>query len=181
MLTAKLILLATMIPLSFRGEDRGKRLSPAMLPEAKTGAYRTDNAPASQRRAAPLAALTTERVQTRTGRVSDASADAFTPLCSFETRAFQRDVYEKRRTASTRKFVQWLRENYASEGMSRTRLLGRYFEYVELNDQKPVTERQLLNCIVDYGAKKTRPARIVDGKMTRPTTYSVKAIRRRDS
>ena len=180
MLTAKLILLATMIPLSFRGEDRGKRLSPILLPEARTGACRTDNVPVSQRRAAPLATVKSGRVMTRSVRVHDVSSDASTPLCPFETRAFQKDAYEKRRTASTRKFVRWLRENYASEDMSRTRLLARYFEYVELHDQKPVTERHLLNCISDYGVEKTRPTgRVVDGKLTRPTTYRVKSIRGR--
>lgn len=87
LITKTILLAATMIPISFTGADRGKRLS-APMPEAPRGPRRTRNkVTASPRRASPLADTVAPTVA-----VADAAVE--TRTCS-DRRARARNTSKK--------------------------------------------------------------------------------------
>ena len=103
----------------------------------------------------------------------DASSDASEAVLSFDSR----------RVASTAQFVSWLRDVAGGEELSLTRLLGLYFEFCEFREQRPLSERRLLNALAKHGGvQKWRPTAVVaGGRQHRPTVYWVEPRRSRRS
>lgn len=177
----KILLLSAMIfPFSHAkagGKLRGDegRSSPSSLPDVPTPA--AANAPILPTPAEGLLAGTP-----RTGLrlVHDASNDASDASEPSKIKGANVIAFDRRRPASTGKFVRWLAENHSGSDLSRTRLLANYFEFCELTDRLPLRERQLLNAIKKHGVVATRPtAVIVNGKSHRPTIYKVRVQQKR--
>lgn len=79
------------------------------------------------------------------------------------------------KAASTRAFVRWWRalEDVPREVTQRY-LLGLYAEFCEHDNLIPLSDRQLLNKIKSHGVRVRRPpAKLVDGKLRRPSMYSL--------
>lgn len=92
--------------------------------------------------------------------------------------------------ASTRAFVKWLRmadlspterkRVTAQGGFTQRDMIGLYSEFCELAHVEPLSDRQLMNKVKSCGIETYRPpAKVVNGKMHRPTIYKLKPERQR--
>lgn len=81
--------------------------------------------------------------------------------------------------ASTRAFVKWWRTvSEVPNEVTQRYLCALYGEFCEHEHLVPLSDRQLLNKIKQHGVESYRPpARIVRGKMHRPTFYKLKRAR----
>lgn len=87
---------------------------------------------------------------------------------------------DRLKPASTRSFVRWLKASDVSGDLSHRALLAFYAEYCEFADVRPLSERQLVNHIKDFGIKTLRPsAKVVNGKQHRPTIYRIRGQQKR--
>lgn len=94
------------------------------------------------------------------------------------------------KTASPRAFVKWwraldearkqLQDGHRCRGVvlpsevTQRVLLGLYAEFCEGENLIPLSDRQLLNKIKSHGVRVRRPpAKLVDGKLRRPSMYSL--------
>ena len=83
--------------------------------------------------------------------------------------------------ASTRAFVKWWRGlDDVPAVIPQRMMLSLYHEFCDYHDLLPLSDRQLLNKIKSCGVEKYRPpAKVVAGRMHRPTIYRLKAQGRR--
>lgn len=84
--------------------------------------------------------------------------------------------------ASTRAFVKWWRSlDDVPVHVTQRYLCGLYAEFCEHENLIPLSDRQLMNAIKKHGVRSMRPAaKVVRGKLHRPTLYSLAPRRKGD-
>lgn len=127
------------------------------------------------RRAMPLQAIVVPQLpMPQEDTFEDVSADLSGDVSDTSTGPTSPETSQASKLASTRAFVKWWRslEDIPHE-ITQRYLLSLYAEFCEVENVIPLSDRQLLNKIKSHGVNARRPpAKIVDGKMHRPTLYA---------